>query len=57
MTGKRRVADMDIIGTDSALKRAAKQARRIAEITGTALVIWEDGQVVYREVRDGRIVT
>ena len=41
-----RVKDSDIRGAEPALQRAALAARRIAEVTGTPLVIWQDGKIV-----------
>ena len=38
--------DSDIAQAGKALRRAAKQARKIAQQTGTPLVIYEDGKVV-----------
>ena len=46
-----RINDPDIRGAEPALQRAALAARRIAQVTGTPLVIWEDGKVVRKPVR------
>lgn len=46
MAKRRRVRDPDIRGVGPALRRAAKDARRIAKATNTPLIIWEDGKVV-----------
>lgn len=51
MRTKRKVSDPDIIGAEKALLRAAKRARRIAAMTGTPLVIYENGRVVEKKVK------
>ena len=51
MTKRRRVKDPDIRGVEPALRRAAKAARRIAKLTHTPLIIWEDGKVVEKWIR------
>ena len=40
------IQDADLAQAGKALLRAAKQARKIAQQTGTPLVIYEDGKVV-----------
>jgi len=40
--------DMAIVGI--ALRRAAKQARKIAIQTNTPLVVWENGRVVKKKL-------
>ena len=40
------VRDADIAQAEKALRRAAERARKIAQQTGTPLVIYENGQVV-----------
>ena len=42
--------DTDLAGADAALKRAAKRAREIAELTHTPLVTYEDGKVRKRMI-------
>ncbi len=44
------VRDADIAQAGKALLRAAKQARKIAQQTGTPLVIYEDGKVVKKMI-------
>jgi len=55
--GERRVTDPDILGVGPALERAAKRAREIAEATNTPLVILENGRIVNKRVRNGKINT
>jgi hypothetical protein len=38
--------DEDMKGTKAALLRAAKQARKLAQQTGTAIVVMRDGKLV-----------
>ena len=42
--------DSDMAQVEKALLRAAKQARKIAQQTGTPLVIYEDGKVVKKMI-------
>ena len=44
--------DRDLAGSLPALRRAAKRARQIAAQTGTALIVWRDGQIVRIDVAD-----
>ncbi len=44
--------DRDLAGSLPALRRAAKRARQIAVQTGTALIVWRDGQIVRIDVTD-----
>jgi len=43
---KKRVLDEDLSKVGTALRRAAKQARKIAERTHTPLIIYEQGRVI-----------
>lgn len=52
MKQPRRVKDPDIRGVEPALRRAAQTARRIARATGTPLIVWENGKVVEKWIRD-----
>lgn len=47
---KRRAKDKDILDAGNALLRAARNARRIAYMTDTPLVIWKDGKVVNKKI-------
>ena len=47
---KRVVRDEDLAKVGTALRRAANQARRIAEQTNTPLVVLEEGRVVRKKV-------
>ena len=44
------VLDEDMAKVGKALRRAAKQARKIAIQTNTPLVIWENGRVVKKKL-------
>jgi hypothetical protein len=46
MTTKINTKDPDILGSLPALKRAAKRARRLAEMTGTPFYVFKEGRVV-----------
>lgn len=52
---KRTRRDRDMERVLPALERAAKRAREIAEATNTPLVIMENGRVVNKRVRNGKI--
>ncbi len=41
-----KATDPDMVGAETALRRAALRAREIARSTGTPLVIWRDGKLV-----------
>jgi len=43
---KHTIQDPDLAQVEKALRRAAERARKIAQQTGTPLVIYEDGRVV-----------
>ena len=47
---KKVVLDKDMAGVGPALRRAAKQARKIALQTNTPLVVWENGRVVKKKL-------
>ena len=44
------VLDQDLAKVGTALRRAAKQARKIALQTGTPLVIYENGRVIKKKL-------
>jgi len=46
----KRVLDEDLAKVGAALRRAAKQARKIAERTHTPLVTYEQGRVIRKMV-------
>ena len=48
---KKAVHDKDLAKVGIALRRAAKQAQKIAERTHTPLVIYEEGRVIRKMVR------
>ena len=45
-TDLRKVKDTDIRGSFAALKRAARDAHRVAVQTNTPFYVWRDGRVV-----------
>ena len=47
---KKVILDKDLAKVGSALRRAAKQARKIAIQTNTPLVVWENGRVVKKKL-------
>ncbi|MBN1106691.1 MAG: hypothetical protein JXL84_25035 [Deltaproteobacteria bacterium] len=51
---KKAVHDKDLAKVGTALRRAAGQARRIAEQTNTPLIVLEEGRVVRKRVGKGR---
>ena len=53
-SAKQRVRDADLSKAGAALKRAAAQARKLAEQTNTPLVIYEDGRVTRKKVARGK---
>ena len=52
MKGSKKIVilDRDMAGVGPALRRAAKQARKIAIQTNTPLVVWENGRVVKKKL-------
>jgi len=52
MKGRKKlpILDKDMARVGVALRRAAKQARKIAIETNTPLVIWEKGRVVKKKL-------
>jgi len=44
------ILDKDMARVGIALRRAAKQARKIAIQTNTPLVVWENGRVVKKKL-------
>ena len=50
---KKRVLDEDLAKVGVALRRAAKQARKMAKQTHTPLVIYEQGRVIRKMVERG----
>ncbi len=51
---KLNTTDPDMIGSMAAMRRAAVNAERLAEATGTPLVIMEGGKIVERYSRSKR---
>lgn len=47
---RHKVSDPDIIGAEAAMLRAAKQARIVAAVTDTPLVLWVNGRIVRKKV-------
>jgi hypothetical protein len=47
---RKAILDEDMAKVGKALRRAAKQARKIAIHTNTPLVIWENGRVVKKKL-------
>ncbi len=45
-----KATDPDLVGAETALRRAARRARDTARSTRTPLVIWRDGKVVKEHV-------
>jgi len=43
---KRKIRDVDLAKAETALRRAATQAKKIAEETHTPLVVYEGGRVL-----------
>jgi hypothetical protein len=50
---RRQVLDQDMAKVGIALRRASKQARKIALQTNPPLVIYDEGWVIKKEVRRG----
>lgn len=52
MKGRKKIVvlDEDLAKVGVALRRAAKQARKIAIQTNTPLVVWENGRVVKKKL-------
>lgn len=48
----REIKDRDLVKVETALLKAAQQARVTAYITGTPLIIYENGQIIYHTVSD-----
>ena len=44
------IRDKDLAKVGTALRRAAKQARKIAIQTNTPLILWENGRVVKKKL-------
>jgi Ribonuclease G/E len=51
---KKAVLDKDMAKVGTALRRAAKQARKIALQTKTPLVVYENGRVIKKRLDDKR---
>ena len=49
---KKIVLDEDLSKVGPALRRAAKQARKMAKLTNTPLVIYEQGRVIRKTVEE-----
>jgi len=52
---KIKIRDKDLANVEAALLRAAKKAREVAEQTHTPLVIYENGHVVKKLVKQEKI--
>jgi hypothetical protein len=48
------VLDKDLAKVGTALRRAAKQARKIALQTNTPLVVYENGRVIKKKLSKGK---
>lgn len=46
------VHDEDLAKVGAALRRAAKQARKIAAMTNTPLIIYENGRVIRKRIKE-----
>ena len=46
------VLDEDLAKVGAALRRAAKQARKTAVMTNTPLIIYENGRVIRKRIRE-----
>lgn len=51
---KKTVIDHDLAKVGTALRRAAKQARKTAVLTDTPLVIYQHGQVIQKKIDKGK---
>ncbi len=49
------IRDKDLAKVGTALRRAAKQARKIALQTNTPLVIYENGRVIKKKLSRGKL--
>ena len=49
------ILDEDLAKAGVALRRAARQARRIAIQTNTPLVVWENGRVVKKRLTGEKV--
>ena len=49
---KKTINDPDLAKVEEALKRAGQTARKIARDTGTPLVIYKNGKIVFENVED-----
>ncbi len=49
---KKKITDSDLARVEPALRRAAKRARKIANDTGTPLVIYKDGRIIRQYIED-----
>lgn len=54
-TAKKQIRDKDLAKAEAALRRAAVRAKKIAEQTGTPLVVYEGGHIVKKFPAKGRI--
>ena len=48
------ILDEDLAKAGVALRRAAREARKIAIQTNTPLVVWENGRVVKKKLTGGK---
>lgn len=51
---KKTAIDQDLAKVGTALRRAAKQARKTAVLTDTPLVIYQQGQVIQKKIDKGK---
>ena len=51
---KKNVIDHDLAKVGTALRRAAKQAQKMAVLTDTPLVIYQHGQVIEKKIDKGK---
>ena len=49
---KKTIVDEDLAKVGVALRRAAKQARKTAVMTNTPLVIYENGRVIRKRIKE-----
>lgn len=54
MTARPILESRDLSGADAAFERAAEQARRVAELAGTPLVVYQDGRKVHLTPEESR---
>lgn len=50
MTAKLKTKDSDMVGSIAAMRRAAVRARKVAQATGTPLIVVRDGKLMRLDV-------